>query len=114
MTLDGERWTRLQQLFAELREVPPHERARGLAELERTDAALASDLRSLLDAEDISHCPRGNGEEMGPIFPVNLAGGQELEERFVDEVRRCQRVFRPLMTEPPASNALQLAIDARK
>ena len=48
------RWIHLQQLCAELREAPPDERARRLAELEQTDAALATDLLSLLDADSNS------------------------------------------------------------
>ena len=81
MTLDGERWTRLQQLFAELREVPPHERARGLAELERTDAALASDLRSLLDADSSSGPMDSLAGHLSSVSTV-LAGALPVPDRI--------------------------------
>ncbi|MEO8671466.1 MAG: serine/threonine-protein kinase [Tahibacter sp.] len=51
MATPGERWSEVAALFDECVELAPDEQARRLADLERVDAALAAEVRSLLAAD---------------------------------------------------------------
>lgn len=52
MSESGSRWSDVAALFDEIVELAPAERAARLADLECDDAALAAEVRSLLDADD--------------------------------------------------------------
>jgi serine/threonine-protein kinase len=51
--VDAARWTKLQDLFIELREAPPGDRERSLAAVAADDREMADELRSLLAADPV-------------------------------------------------------------
>jgi len=79
--MDGDRWIRLQQLFAELREAAPDERIRRLSQVAREDDALAANLRSLLDADSTSGPMDSLAEHLTPVSTL-LAGTARVPDRI--------------------------------
>src|SRR5688572_20503777 len=79
--MDGDRWIRLQQLFAELREAAPDERIRWLSQVAREDDALAANLRSLLDADSTSGPMDSLAEHLTPVSTW-LAGTARVPDRI--------------------------------
>jgi len=61
--------------------------------------------------EDPAHHLRGNGKEMGPIFPVGPADTDEAQERFVDQSPAFEGVAVSFVSHVPARSTAEVIID---
>ena len=76
-------------------------------------AALDASLRPRMIDEDAAHGLCGDTEEVRPVLPAHVALFDQLQERFVDEGGRLQRVVRALPPEIPGGLTAELAMDER-
>jgi hypothetical protein len=60
--------------------------------------------------KDLTHCPRGNGDEMRPVLQLNRLASCQSDVRLVDEGRALQGVIRSFGLELVVSETPQLLV----
>ena len=76
--------------------------------------SLAPSLSARVIGEDLPHGSRGDGEEVVPTAPCGVGPVDHLEERFVDQGRRLERVIHGLVAEVSVRDPPKLFVDERK
>ena len=64
--------------------------------------------------EHLTHGPRGQRQEVGPVLPLHALTVDQLEIRLVDEGRRGERMARRLAAQTAVGAAPQVLVDQRE